>query len=132
MLWRGIRKRCPVCGQGRLFRGWFRMFPRCAECGFRFDREPGYWLGSIYVNYGLTALIVTVAYFVLYLTRAIPADVLLWSLAAFCLLFPIWFFRYARSLWIALDLYFDPVQARELHDGSSSEGQATGSDATSA
>jgi hypothetical protein len=27
---------------------------------------------------------------------------------AFCLLFPLWFFRYARSLWLGLDYYFDP------------------------
>ena len=27
---------------------------------------------------------------------------------AFCVLFPLWFFRYARSLWLGFDYYFDP------------------------
>jgi hypothetical protein len=26
----------------------------------------------------------------------------------FVVLFPIWFFRYARSLWLGLDSYLDP------------------------
>jgi hypothetical protein len=27
---------------------------------------------------------------------------------AFALLFPIWFFRYARSLWLGFDQFMDP------------------------
>ena len=37
--------------------------------------------------------------------------VLLWPLAAFSVLFPLWFFRYARSLWVGFDQYFDPQVA---------------------
>ena len=99
-----------MCGRGRLFRGWLRMPASCNVCGYRFERGPGYWLGSIYINYGLTALLVTIAYFVLFFTDALPQVAVLWLLAAFCFLFPLWFFRYARSLWMAFDLYFDPVR----------------------
>ena len=38
------------------------MHERCPHCGVKFEREPGFFLGSIYINYGLTALIVAVAY----------------------------------------------------------------------
>lgn len=108
IVWRGMRLRCPRCGQGRLFCGWFRMPERCACCGLLIQREPGYFLGSIYVNYGVTATIVTVAYLVLFLTTDISSDVLLWSLVAFCVVFPPWFFRYARALWMGFDEYWDP------------------------
>jgi hypothetical protein len=64
------------------------MHESCDHCGLRYQREPGYFLGSIYFNYGLTAPIV-------------------WPLALFCLLFPLWFFRYARSLWLGFDHFFD-------------------------
>jgi hypothetical protein len=37
---------------------------------------------------------------------------MLWPLAAFCVFFPLWFFRYARSLWLAFDEYFDPSGGR--------------------
>ena len=116
LLGRALRLRCPVCGVGELFGGWFRMPERCARCGFSFERGPGYWLGSIYVNYGLTALLVTIAYFVLFFTDALPQTAVLWLLTAFCVLFPLWFFRYGRSIWIALDLYFDPDQDEPVEE----------------
>jgi uncharacterized protein (DUF983 family) len=108
VLLRGVRLRCPRCGEGKLFRGWFSMYPNCSGCGLKFQREPGYFLGSIYFNYGLTAFLVTVTYFALFTTTDISPQMLLWSLTAFCVLFPLWFFRYARSLWLGFDHYFDP------------------------
>ncbi len=98
-LGRGLRLRCPRCGQGLLFRGWFRMRSQCDWCGLVYEREPGFFLGSVYVNYGLTAVLTTVIYFALFAADVASADTLLWSMTAFCLLFPIWFFRYcAQSL----------------------------------
>ena len=106
--WRGLTLRCPACGRGKIFRGWFSMNDRCPECGRLFNRAPGYLLGSIYINYGVTALLVVVAYFSLYFSEVMTGRQLLWTLAAFSVLFPLWFFRYARSLWIAFDERWDP------------------------
>ena len=80
----------------------------CEVCGRKFDREPGYLLGSIYFNYGLTALIVVVMYFAMYFTDSLTNNGRLVVLGLFSVLFPLWFFRYARSLWIAFDEKFDP------------------------
>jgi uncharacterized protein (DUF983 family) len=98
---------------GRLFSGWFQMHPRCESCGLPFQREPGFYLGSIYVNYGLTALVVTTVYvgaFILTRSGVVAGDAerLLWPLAAFTLLFPLWFFRYARGVWLGFDEFLDP------------------------
>jgi uncharacterized protein (DUF983 family) len=30
---RGLRARCPRCGEGRLFDGYLAIVPRCAACG---------------------------------------------------------------------------------------------------
>lgn len=106
--WRGARLLCPRCGQGTIFRGWFSMHDRCRVCGRRFNRAPGYLLGSIYVNYGVTALLVVVAYFSLYFSEVLTGRRLLWVLGLFSIVFPLWFFRYARSLWIAFDERWDP------------------------
>ncbi len=116
-----------MCGKGRLFIGWLRMPPRCSECGFHFERSPGYWLGSIYVNYGLTALIVTGSYFALFFSEAVFADGHTLILTAFCFLFPLWFFRFARAIWIAFDVYFDPPQASEFEtaERASEDSKAT-------
>jgi uncharacterized protein (DUF983 family) len=100
--------RCPRCGRAPLFRGWFTMNAVCAGCDLRFERAQGYWVGAIYVNYGVTVTIAVGGFFVL---RAL-AD---WSTAAqlalwlpFVVVFPLWFFRYSRSLWLALEYGLNP------------------------
>ena len=108
VLWRGMRLVCPKCGQAPIFRGWFTMNERCPACGRLFDRAPGYLLGSIYINYGLTAALVVAAYFSLYFSDTLTGKPLLAVLTAFIVVFPLWFFRYARSLWIAFDEQWDP------------------------
>ncbi len=105
MMLRGLRLSCPRCGQGRIFRGWFTMNDRCPACGRLFNRAPGYLLGSIYINYGLTALLVVV---MLYFSETLRGKPLLAAMTAFSVLFPLWFFRYARALWIAFDERWDP------------------------
>ena len=105
---RALRLRCPQCGKGRLFRTPLSMFDHCVYCGLQYAREEGYLLGSIYFNYGLTALIVSVGYPLLVFGFDLPSQIVLWSTMAFCIIFPLWFFRYARSLWIAFDQLCDP------------------------
>ena len=65
-------------------------------------------LGSIYFNYGVTAMIVLIVYFSLYFSELLSPRQRLVALAAFCVVFPTWFFRYARALWMAFDELFDP------------------------
>ena len=100
---RGLRLRCPRCGEGRLFKGLFAMNEVCSSCRLDFTREQGYYIGAMYINYGVTtAILLGVS---LPLLGKYPLSAILWSLAGFCLLFPIWFFRYSRSLWLGIDLY---------------------------
>jgi uncharacterized protein (DUF983 family) len=110
---RAWRLRCPRCGRSRLFKNLFAMNKRCEACDLQYEREPGYFLGSIYVNYGLTALLVTAMYFALFFSQAVSPEAALWIVTAFAVVFPIWFFRYARSLWLGFDHYWDPTSPRD-------------------
>jgi uncharacterized protein (DUF983 family) len=38
--WRGLQRRCPNCGKGRLFDGYLRVRPICEACGADNDRYP--------------------------------------------------------------------------------------------
>jgi hypothetical protein len=89
------------------------MHEMCPTCGLTFNRGPGYYLGSIYINYGLTAGLVTAGYMAFFFTDTLSPTMRLALLGGFCFVFPLWFFRYARSLWLALDLYIDPGQLKE-------------------
>lgn len=113
VLRRAVSLRCALCGRGRLFRGLLRMEPRCSACGFRFERAPGYFLGSTYINYGLTAGFTTAAYVVLHFGMRVSNQILLPALLLFCGIFPVVFFRYARSLWLSLDCWFDRTGAED-------------------
>ncbi|HWJ99035.1 MAG TPA: hypothetical protein VNQ33_12805, partial [Acidimicrobiales bacterium] len=53
LLWRGFAKHCPRCGGGHLYRNWFRMKERCPTCGYLFEREPGFFVGAYFINFGI-------------------------------------------------------------------------------
>lgn len=45
---RGLRQRCPECGQGRLYCGYLKVNPACEACGhdlgaYRADDGPAYF-----------------------------------------------------------------------------------------
>lgn len=63
---RGARRRCPRCGEGRLFTGYTRVADACSECGLDFtgqraDDAPPYFtilvVGHIVVPLALAAQI---------------------------------------------------------------------------
>lgn len=51
---RALRRRCPQCGRGALFRSWARLREACPACGHRVRREPGAQTGSMYVSAAVT------------------------------------------------------------------------------
>ncbi len=91
-----------------MFPGWFRIHDACPACGRKFNRAPGYFLGSIYFNYGVTAALMIAGYFAIFFWKGEVRPAWLAALAGFCLVFPLWYFRYARALWIAFDEHWDP------------------------
>jgi uncharacterized protein (DUF983 family) len=62
-LGRGLRKRCPHCGEGRLFSGWSHL-DHCSTCGLVFERNPGdTWAFTIVGDRLPIAAIIAVIYF---------------------------------------------------------------------
>src|SRR3546814_20294396 len=50
LLWRGVRRRCPLCGGKDCFRNFFEVKERCPTCNFPLRREEGHWIGAIGMN----------------------------------------------------------------------------------
>lgn len=107
LLQRALRLHCPRCGEEKMFQGLFHMNPRCGHCGLKYEREPGYFLGSIYINYAATAVLCSVMYIFGRFRFRLSNQLLLPILLAFCILFPVLIFRHARAWWLAMDLSFD-------------------------
>ncbi|HVJ84140.1 MAG TPA: DUF983 domain-containing protein [Caulifigura sp.] len=113
---RALKLRCPRCGVGKLFQGFFRMHERCSGCGLKYERAPGYYLGSSYVNYGLTAVALLIGYVVLHYKLGFSNKDLAGPLAGFCVVFPLLAFRHARALWLAMDCRWDPGMMTDEED----------------
>jgi uncharacterized protein (DUF983 family) len=108
-----LRQRCPRCRLGNIFRySIFRGFPkmqeRCPVCDLKFEREPGYFLGAMYVSYGLGIVIVTIIAAALWSITGwwITKDTI-WAVVLFLPLAPT-ITLLARVLWIYLDQTIDP------------------------
>jgi uncharacterized protein (DUF983 family) len=60
---RGLRKRCPHCGEGPLFSGW-SLLERCSVCGLVFARNPGdTWAFTILGDRVPIAVMIVLIYF---------------------------------------------------------------------
>ena len=86
------------------------MARECALCGLRFERAPGYFVGAIYINYAATVVIMLTGYLLLWRYTELSAVQQLMIWMPFGVLFPLWFFRYSRSLWLALEYTVNPEQ----------------------
>jgi len=108
-----LLQRCPRCRIGGIFRySIFRGFPkmneRCPVCDLRFDREPGYFLGAMYVSYGIGVVFVAVVAAILwYVTGWWITKDTIWAVVLFLPFAPT-ITLFARVLWIYLDQTIDP------------------------
>lgn len=67
-----LTEKCPHCGENHVFensKGTFSMpvmKEKCDSCKYSFDREPGYFIGAMYVSYGLAILQGIVTFLICY------------------------------------------------------------------
>ncbi|HUH11866.1 MAG TPA: DUF983 domain-containing protein [Longimicrobiales bacterium] len=109
MALRGLRRRCPNCGAGGLFRSHTRLRPACPRCGLLLNRgEEDYFLGAYTINF-VTAELGLVAFLGILVTVTwpdVPWNAVLYGGIALMVLMPVLFFPVSRTLWLALDLAF--------------------------
>ncbi len=103
--WRTIvRERCPHCGKGRFFAGFFSLRLRCTECDLRYQASDGAWLGALGIGYGVGALlgivlgIAEVAWHPIGRTGLDP----LWTIAVVSVAMSAVAYRPSKALWFAI------------------------------
>ena len=69
-LGRGLRARCPVCGQGRLFAGYLSVVDRCPVCGTPLASVPADdappWVTILIALHVLIGLVVLISVFLIF------------------------------------------------------------------
>jgi uncharacterized protein (DUF983 family) len=106
VLSRGLTRRCPWCGQGKLFRRWFTLPETCPRCGLRFEREEGAFLGSLAINFGVTSLafiLVLVTWIALTLPEP-PVVLITVASVAIAVTLPLVIYPFAKTTWAAIDI----------------------------
>jgi uncharacterized protein (DUF983 family) len=105
VLLRGSRKRCPRCGERRIFGSWFHLNERCPNCTLRFEREQGGFLGAMTINF-LVSIVVWVAMFVVVLFFTVPdvptAPLSIASVVVLVVV-PLWFYPRSKTIWAAIE-----------------------------
>ncbi len=107
---------CPKCNVGDFFKtknpydlkNFDKTNSHCAICGESFLREPGFYIGAMYISYALTVAMTVTAFvgFVLIFDFEIEY-VLAVLILAILLLLPV-LFRTARIIWINIFVKYSP------------------------
>jgi uncharacterized protein (DUF983 family) len=117
LLWRAVRLRCPNCGGGGLWTSWFRLRPVCPTCKLNLERgEEGYIVGAQMFNI-IAAELVFAAIFVGVLLATAPDVPWAWlgyGGPALMIVFPLFFYPFSKTLFLAFDLIFRPPQAEDF------------------
>jgi len=107
---------CPRCRQGHMFGKLDFLHPLkmnkvCEVCGQKFEPEPGFYYGAMFISYifiGFFSLaFVGLSVFYFHLSVEIAILVLLACLAIVFL----WNLRFSRSIWAHLVIKYDPKAA---------------------
>jgi uncharacterized protein (DUF983 family) len=108
-----IHGRCPRCKQAPIFGPLFSrraltMEPSCPVCGLDFEPEAGYYLGAMYVSYGIGIFtVLPVSLFLIFVLGASLAVTLV-VMVVQTLLTMIFMYRASRLIWLHVDYAIDP------------------------
>lgn len=104
-----LRNECPNCNKGKVFRdkslvfslGFPKMNEKCSHCGFKFEKEPGYFFGAMFVNYGLAVGEGLITYFAISPFFDKTFDLRMFPfIAAVIILLSSFNIRLSRLIWI--------------------------------
>jgi uncharacterized protein (DUF983 family) len=99
---RGLGNRCPNCGGATLFQKgtWFEVNKACTKCGLRFERDEGFFIGSMSLNYGVTLVCFLTPVMLLAYKGVIGTTAAIIVAGVGSVAFPMLFYRSSRSWWL--------------------------------
>lgn len=108
-----FRLKCPNCHQGDLFKTqspyskkFMSMHEHCSHCGLKYEREPSFFYGSMYVAYGYTVAIAVAWLIANYLWLDLTTTGFLIGLGTSLVILSPILFRVSRSTWMNIFISF--------------------------
>ena len=117
---RGLTVHCPNCGGKTLFPpgASLRLNKECPQCHLRLEKDEGFFLGAMSLNYGVTLVCFLAPVALLWYRGALSDKAAMWLAVGISLVVPVLLYRASRS-W-QLMLYYSffpqhlPANRREL------------------
>ncbi len=107
--------RCPVCGSKGIWRSFGQTVDSCPTCGYRYEREEGYWVGGLIVNMGFEILLFLLIFVggMLITWPDVPWTGLVILLVIVMGLAPVLLYPQSKTVWVWLDLKVHPYEGDE-------------------
>ncbi len=107
---RGLTNRCPNCGGHALFKPGklFELADACSDCGLKFEKDEGFYLGAMSLNYGVTLVGCLVPVALLWYGGALGARWAVGLAVGGSILLPALLYRSSRSWQLMLYYTFFP------------------------
>ena len=109
---RVMKEKCPNCGKGDVYRKKTKflelpvMKDDCDICHYHFDREPGYFLGAMYISYGLAVIQGIITFLALYIfLPSLPTIYVVLAILAVISLFSLKNYKLSRIIYIHIFPY---------------------------
>ncbi len=107
-------KKCPRCQEGDLFVQPFEfskpvdMPVHCPVCNQKFEPEPGFYYGAMFLSYIISAFFFLSIMGVCLIFFKLSLNISMLILLTFAALTYLFFLRMSRSVWINLMVKYDP------------------------
>ncbi len=112
---------CPVCHKGKMYvesnpyklRKVLKMHDHCSHCGLRFQIEPAFFYGAMYVSYAVGVAIAMAAFVIAYFLIGLDKHYMFMAIIlALVVTFP-QTLRISRNIWINLFVGYDENAAKD-------------------
>lgn len=123
---RGLANRCPNCGGSRLFREGtlFQLNDTCPDCRLRYEKDEGFFLGAMALNYGVTVVVFLTPVVLSWYAGWIGGRLAVGLAIGLALVMPMVLYRSSRSWQLMLYYFFLPQHLpanRRALDGNEDE-----------
>ncbi|HLP21558.1 MAG TPA: DUF983 domain-containing protein [Chitinophagales bacterium] len=124
-----VGMKCPRCHEGKLWRSplyklkFYDMYETCPVCGLKYEQEPGFWYGAMYMGYIFSTGALLIVMLVTMLVLEWELNHVLTAVGITALIGFTFNTRLSRSAWLNIMVSYNPnwkaqneARAKKLED----------------